>query len=111
MRIRRTCSACRVRKIRNWRKRVVALWAFTLISTIDKTRPISRMMKVTIEKSLFKLRQRGSQCTGEGYGVESLNCYRKSLKDELRFARFICRFRQEPTNVRGEGDACFVNGS
>src|SRR6218665_3729683 len=42
----------------------------------------SRMMKATIEKSLFKLRQRGSECTGQGYGVESLNCYRKSLKDE-----------------------------
>src|SRR6218665_3836485 len=70
-----------------------------------------KMMKATIEKSLFKLRQRGSECTGEGYGVESLNCYRESLKDEWRFARFVCRLRQEPTNVLDEGDACFVNGA
>jgi len=69
-RIRRRWSASRVRKSRNyWRKRVVAPWASTLIYMIDKTKPLSRMMKATIKKSLFKLRQRGSECTGEGYAL------------------------------------------
>ena len=69
------------------------------------------MLKGTVKKFFFKLRQRVIESSGECHCVKSLDCYRKSLKKECRFTCFVSRLCQVAANVCDEGDDSFVDGA